>query len=73
MLPTTGALILPRNPQSQTTNGQIAFGFTGGLGVEIGLLPNLFLRAEWELVQFPNISDIRVMMNTARVGVGLKF
>lgn len=71
--PSVGALSLPRNPQSDTQNGQIAFGFTGGLGIEVGILPNLFLRAEWEVVQFPNIKEIRVLMNTARVGVGLKF
>jgi len=72
-VPIIDALSLPRNPQTEGQNGKIAFGFTAGLGVEVGILPNLFLRAEWEIVQFPNISDIRVMMNSARVGVGLKF
>jgi opacity protein-like surface antigen len=71
--PVVGPLNLPRNPQSDSQNGIIAFGFTAGLGVEVGILPNLFLRAEWEVVEFPNIKDIRVLMNTARVGVGLKF
>jgi outer membrane immunogenic protein len=71
--PVVGPLNLPRNPQTQAQDGRVAFGFTAGLGVEVGILPNLFLRAEWELVQFPNISDVRVLMNTARVGVGLKF
>jgi outer membrane immunogenic protein len=71
--PVVGALNLPRNPQSQSQDGLIAWGYTAGLGVEVGLLPNLFLRAEWEFVQFPNISDIRVSMNTVRAGIGLKF
>jgi outer membrane immunogenic protein len=64
---------LPRNPQSQSQGGVIAYGFTAGLGVEIALMQNLFVRAEWEFVEFPNIADFRVSANSARVGVGLKF
>ena len=70
---TTGVLILPRNPQSQSQGGLIAYGFTAGLGVEVALMQNLFVRAEWEFIEFPNIADFRVSVNSARVGVGLKF
>ena len=48
----------------------IAYGFTAGLGIEVALLQNLFVRAEWELVEFPNISDIRVQANSGRAAVG---
>ena len=51
----------------------IAYGFTAGLGVEVGITQNLFARAEWEFVEFPNIADFRVSANSARVAVGLKF
>jgi hypothetical protein len=51
----------------------IAYGFTAGLGVEMALLQNVFVRAEWEFIQFPNIADFRVSANSARLGVGLKF
>ncbi len=44
-----------------------------GLGVEVSILPNMFLRAEWEYVQFAPIHDIQVNINSARVGLGLKF
>jgi outer membrane immunogenic protein len=71
--PSIGTLILPRNPQVEGTEGQIAYGYTAGLGVDISLLPNMFLRAEWEYVQFPNVSDFRVAMNSARLGLGVKF
>jgi outer membrane immunogenic protein len=64
---------LPRNPQSQSQGGVIAFGFTAGLGVEVALMQNLFVRAEWEFIEFPNIADFRVSANSARLGVGLKF
>jgi outer membrane immunogenic protein len=66
-------LCLPRDPQSQSQSGVVVFGYTAGLGVEMALMQNLFVRAEWEFVEFPNISDIRVSVNSARVGVGLKF
>jgi outer membrane immunogenic protein len=72
-IPVTGVLDLPRNPQSQSQDGVIAYGFTAGLGVEVGLMQNLFVRAEWEFIEFPNINDFRVSANSARVGVGLKF
>jgi outer membrane immunogenic protein len=66
-------LCLPRDPQSQSQGGLIAYGFTAGLGVEVALMQNLFVRAEWEFIEFPNIADFRVSVNSARVGVGLKF
>jgi opacity protein-like surface antigen len=72
-VPVTGPLLLPRDPQSQVQTGVFAYGFSAGLGVEVALMQNLFARAEWEFVEFPNISDIRVSANSARVGVGLKF
>ena len=52
----------------------IAYGFTAGLGSRNGaVMQNLFVRAEWEFIEFPNISDIRVQANSVRVAVGLKF
>ena len=71
--PVFGILNLPRNPQSESKTGQVVYGWTAGLGVELGLLPNLFLRAEYEFVQFPEINGIRVTVNSGRVGVALKF
>ena len=72
-VPVTGPLLLPRDPQSQVQTDVFAYGFAAGLGVEVALMQNLFARAEWEFVEFPNISDIRVQANSARVAVGLKF
>ena len=72
-VPVTVPLNLPRDPQSQVQTGVFAYGFAAGLGVEVALMQNLFARAEWEFIEFPNISDIRVQANSARVAVGLKF
>ena len=42
-------------------------------GSNVALMQNVFARAEWEFIEFPNISDIRVSTNSVRVAVGLKF
>jgi len=70
---TTVPLDLPRDPQSQVQNGLFAYGFTAGLGLEVALLQNVFVRGEWEFIEFPNISDMRVEVNSVRAAVGLKF
>lgn len=63
---------LPRNPQNDSKS-QVAFGFAAGLGLEVGVTENLFLRAEWEFVEFPSINDFRVQINSVRAAVGFKF
>lgn len=70
---TTYCLCSPRDPQSQAQNGLIVYGFTAGLGVDVALMQNLFVRAEWEFIEFPNVADFRVQANSAHVAVGLKF
>jgi opacity protein-like surface antigen len=72
-VPVTGTLILPRDPQILAQNGVITYGFTAGLGVDVALSYNLFARAEWEFVEFPNISDMRVQANSMRAAIGMKF
>jgi opacity protein-like surface antigen len=73
LVSTTGFLDLPRDPQTQSQAGVIAYGFTAGLGLEVALMQNVFARAEWEFIEFPNISDFRVEANSVRAAVGLKF
>jgi len=50
----------------------IAYGATAGLGLEVALLPNVFLRAEWEYVYFAPIHDIQASINSGHVGLGLR-
>lgn len=63
----------PAGTKSESQSNAIAYGFTAGVGVDVSILPNMFLRAEWEFVQFVPIHDIQVNINSARVGIGLKF
>jgi outer membrane immunogenic protein len=48
-------------------------GFVAGLGIDVPLLPNMFLRGEWESVILSPIGGLRSNINTARVGLGLRF
>ena len=63
---------LPRNPQSETRNW-FAYGYTVGVGFDFAVTSNIFVRAEWEYVQFSAINDVRVSMNSGHLGVGVKF
>ena len=66
-------MILPRDPQTVAQDGLVVYGFTAGLGIEAELTHNVFARAEWEFIQFPNVADFRVSTNSARVALGVKF
>lgn len=57
---------------SSRTNAYSA-GFTAGLGIDVALMPNVFLRGEWEYVAFSPVGAIRSSTNTARVGIGVRF
>ncbi len=47
------------------------FGYSAGLGIDMMLVQNLFLRAEWEYLRFT--SPVDVSINTVRAGLGYKF
>lgn len=62
-------------PPTQTDSKDNAYsaGFVAGLGMDVALLPNVFLRAEWEYIIFSPVGGIRSQLNTGRVGIGLRF
>jgi outer membrane immunogenic protein len=62
-------------PQTQSNNKENAVvgGFTVGLGMDVALLPNVFLRGEWEFVGFAQVNGIRSAINSGRIGLGVKF
>jgi opacity protein-like surface antigen len=49
------------------------YGVTAGLGVDIAITENIFLRAEYEFIQFFQAQSMTVALNTGRLGVGVKF
>src|SRR5882757_6061761 len=59
--------------QSDVQNGGFYYGYTAGIGMDVFVMPNVFLRGEWEFVQLPNIKGLNVNMNNLRAAVGMKF
>jgi len=54
-------------------NGEWMTGFTVGTGLDVALTRNVFLRAEYEFVQFAPISHLIVDVNSVRGGLAVKF
>ena len=58
---------------SATRDNAFAPGFEAGLGIDVALMPNVFLRAEYEYVLFGRVGGVRSNISTARAGVGIRF
>jgi opacity protein-like surface antigen len=59
--------------ESDSKNNAIVGGFTAGLGLDVAIMPNVFLRGEWAYVGFAEVSGIRASLNTGRVALGVRF
>ncbi len=57
----------------ETKNNVYGFGLAAGLGVDMALTDNLFLRAEYQIIRFADVEGTSTTVNTARVAAGLKF
>jgi opacity protein-like surface antigen len=53
--------------------GVFGYGFALGAGIDYAVLPNLFLRAEYEYLGFSNYNELRVNISSVRGGAALKF
>lgn len=58
---------------SQTTgqSGRFIYGYAAGLGMDVMLFGNVFVRGEWEYLKF--VGPIDTSINTFRGGLGYKF
>jgi opacity protein-like surface antigen len=59
--------------QRQVENGAFAYGYAFGVGVDVALMSNLFVRAEWEYLKITHDGGSDADVNTIRGGVGVKF
>ncbi len=59
--------------RSEGKNNAFAVGFLAGAGVDIAVLPNFFLRGEWEFIAFAPVNGITSNINTVRAGAGVRF
>ncbi len=72
---TSNSFALPQFALTSTvakTNAFVA-GWTAGLGFDYMLWGNVFLRAEWEYIQFMSIQETAVSENSVHAGIGYKF
>lgn len=58
---------------SDAKNGAFLWGWMIGGGVDVMVMPHVFLRAEYEFVGFAPIWNISTVVQTGRVGVAFKF
>jgi opacity protein-like surface antigen len=54
-------------------NNAIVGGVAAGLGVDWAITPGMFMRVEWEYVAFSPVNGSRNNINTANLGVGMRF
>ncbi len=62
-------------PGQSMTQSKVAYpwGFQVGAGMDVALMPGLFLRGEYEFTQFGTFNDMRADIQTVRVGAAVKF
>jgi opacity protein-like surface antigen len=58
---------------SETKNGAWLTGWAAGGGLEVLMMPNVFLRGEYEYASFAGVSGIKASVSTVRIGAGLKY
>ncbi|HZL41300.1 MAG TPA: outer membrane beta-barrel protein [Pseudolabrys sp.] len=59
--------------ESDSKNNAVVGGALVGLGLDVAVLPHVFVRAEWEYIAFAPVGGIRTTLNTGRVGIGARF
>lgn len=64
---------IPFDDAKTESTGAYSFGYTLGAGMDVLVTANLFVRGEYEYVQFPNVKGTKINLNTVRLGGGLKF
>ena len=57
---------------NENLNNQFGYGYAAGLGVDFCLMANLFVRAEYEYVQFVDFHGLNAHMHNVRVGAALQ-
>jgi outer membrane immunogenic protein len=55
---------------SDGKSNALIYGWSAGAGMDIALTPNIFVRGEYEFIQF---SQMKLNLNSARIGLGLRF
>ena len=57
----------------ESRDNAYTLALVAGLGMDVAILPNVFVRGEWEYAYFTPVKGITSSVNTARVGLGIRF
>lgn len=52
---------------------RFTWGWSASAGVDYLIMPNVFVRGEYEFIQLNPVANVRLSVSTARIGGGLKF
>ena len=58
---------------SDNHTNQFIYGYSAGLGMDWAVTQNIFLRGEYEYIQFVNLGGLDLYLNNVRLGGGFKF
>lgn len=59
--------------QNLSRDNALTVGAEAALGVDMAIMSNMFLRAEWEYIYFSALKGITSDISTVRAGVGVRF
>ncbi len=58
---------------SDSKKAAFLYGWSAGVGMDVLVMPNLFLRTEYEMIGFSRFQGITATIQSIRFGAGLKF
>jgi outer membrane immunogenic protein len=59
--------------ESASKDGAWMYGWSVGGGIDMMLMPRVFVRAEYEYLRFTKVEGIQAWMHTGRLGAGYRF
>ena len=68
-----GFAVLTPSTATAGKDNTLVGGVAAGLGADWAVTPSIFMRAEWEFIAFASVNGARNNLNTANVGIGLRF
>jgi outer membrane immunogenic protein len=72
--PPPATQVVPFNfPNSESKMGAYLFGYSAGAGLDIALSQNIFVRGEYEFIDFQRLWQIATTMHNFRAGLGVRF
>lgn len=73
-VPPAVEVVIPFDYSStEVKNAHFIYGWSAGLGVDVLVMPNFFVRAEFEYVGFTEAQGVKADLGTVRIGGGFKF